>query len=134
MSDMPPLSLRARDGTQFTAQLTRHQSVCWRYLIYVGGECIGDLLFEPEDKTTMKLHDIKVAPEYRGRGIALALLSHLLREWKAQGYTSLIGIVVAHDPEFKEKLVSWYERLGARVVREAHDWEPRYAGKLHLAL
>ena len=135
MHSKPPLRLTARDGTNFTAQLTRHHGLCWRYVIHMaGGECIGDLLFEEEDKTTMKLRDVEVAQAFRGKGIAFALLSHLLAEWKAQGYTALIGNVVAHDLEFKEKLVSWYERLGATVERECHDWEPRYAGKLHLAL
>ena len=61
------------------------------------------------------LEDIYVAPEYRRRGIATALLTHLAARAREENAVRLDWIVL----EWNQSAIAFYERMGARL---ADDW------------
>jgi GNAT superfamily N-acetyltransferase len=61
------------------------------------------------------LEDIYVAPDYRRRGVATALLQHLSARAREENAVRLDWIVL----EWNAPAIAFYERMGARL---AEDW------------
>jgi GNAT superfamily N-acetyltransferase len=48
--------------------------VCTVYRIEIGGECVGDIIWEDRRKSVKYVVDFSILPEYQGRGIGKAVL------------------------------------------------------------
>lgn len=62
---------------------------------------------------------LAVAPEYRGKGVASALISECIQRSEAKGFHS-IGL---HTGEFMKSAIKLYEKLGFERLPE-HDFQP----------
>lgn len=60
------------------------------------------------------LEDLFVLPEHRGRGMGLALMKALAREAVGRGCARFVWQVL----DWNEPAIAFYERLGARVLKE----------------
>lgn len=84
-----------------------------------GGEVIGLAFFFFTYSTwlgrrTLYLEDLFVRPAHRGRGAGLALMRALAREALARGCKRFVWQVL----DWNEPSIAFYEKLGARVLRE----------------
>lgn len=63
---------------------------------------------------SLHLEDLFVLPEHRGKGAGLALMETLAREAVAKGCKRFVWQVL----DWNEPAIVFYERLGAKVLRE----------------
>ena len=57
----------------------------------------------------------EIAPEYRGKGVAAALLAHVCEDAKAEGYAAVVGFPVARTERYEWDCrgpLRMYEKLG----------------------
>lgn len=106
------------------------------YLAYVGGVSIGwcnanDKAsfpaesangfrpYAPAEKREKAVVCFEIAPEYRGKGVATALLNRVVTDAKAEGYVAVEGFPQAHDERFKWDYtgpVRLYEKVGFTAI------------------
>ncbi len=103
---------------QFTAQdvYYRQYYVGARFdLVLLGGKVAGRLYVDRDQERfpgEIRLMDITVLPEFRGRGIGSAILADLIEEARAEGRTLTI-----HVERFNRAL-ALYRRLGFRQIED----------------
>ncbi len=122
-----------RHGQKFQTRCERHNGVCWRFVICdLSKQYVGDLLFEPEDTTTVELIDFHIYREFAGNGIGTKVINKLQDLLRERGFVAITGICKSYDRSLakKEKLAQWYLSLGFTLVRESMEGEPGYIGKL----
>ena len=88
------------------------------YLAYVEGQSIGwcnandranypaeqryDVPFyAPAEKREKAVVCFEIAPEYRGKGVATALLQQVINDAKANGYNAVVGFPVIRDERYE---------------------------------
>ena len=97
---------------QFTAQKTHYEEYypdCQFLIIELDGRAIGRLYIDRGDDD-IRITDIALLPEFRGRGIGRMLLEEILEEAAATGRT--VTIHVEHFNPARRL----YDRLGFRHV------------------
>ena len=57
----------------------------------------GSRLYAPAEKREKVVLCFEIAPEYRGKGVATALLNRVVTDAKAEGYAAVEGFPRAHD-------------------------------------
>lgn len=67
-----------------------------------------------EGRGCLYLEDLYVRPEFRGKGAGIALMKTLAKETVDRGYTRFVWQVL----DWNEPSITFYERLGANVMRE----------------
>lgn len=78
---------------------------------------VGAVRFSPINSDKLNLSRLAVLPTYRRQGIGAALVNSVLKIAKKQGFKAA-GLDVAEE----KKLVSFYEKLGFKVVnRKKHQ-------------
>ena len=88
-------------------------------LAYQGDDCAGFALFFPNYSTFLAkpgiyLEDLLVKPEFRGRGIGIALLGGIARTAEARG----CGRVEWSVLDWNEPSIDFYKKLGAVAMDE----------------
>lgn len=88
-------------------------------LAYQGDDCAGFALFFPNYSTFLAkpgiyLEDLFVKPEFRGRGIGIALLCEIARTAEARG----CGRVEWSVLDWNEPSIDFYKKLGAVAMDE----------------
>ena len=76
--------------------------------------------YSPVSKCEKAVICFEIAPEYRGKGVASALLNRVILDAKSQGYQSVVGFPVVRNERYEwdnEGPVRLYEKLG--FVKEA---------------
>lgn len=106
------------------------------YLAYVDGVSIGwcnandKASFPAESANGFRLHApaenrekavvcFEIAPEYRGKGVATALLKRVVTDAKAEGYAAVEGYPQPHDERFEWDYtgpVRLYEKVGFTAI------------------
>ena len=114
MKQFPFDDLRKKDflDQQFAAQYQHYQlhyPTCERNIIEVGGKPAGRLWID-EWKDQIRLVDIALMPEWRGRGLGETLVREVLDRGRAAGKPVTIH-VEAYNPALR-----MYERLGFERV------------------
>jgi ribosomal protein S18 acetylase RimI-like enzyme len=97
---------------QFTAQKNHYEASypdCEFLVIEIEGKAIGRLYIDRGEKE-IRLTDIALLPEYRGRGIGRMLLEEILEEGRASGRR--VTIYVEHYNPARHL----YDRLGFRHI------------------
>ncbi|MDQ3646892.1 MAG: GNAT family N-acetyltransferase [Actinomycetota bacterium] len=96
------------------------------FLACRGDEIVGGSICrpDPEDPSGGYVDDLWVVPEWRRRGLALALLRHSFEAFRARG-SSRVGLGV--DAHSTTGAMQLYERAGMKVVREAISFHKRVA-------
>ena|SRR5579883_2952005 len=132
-----PFEVKDRTGNVVRVICKRHQGLCWRLLFFsAGGEELGDLLFEPEARTSVRLCDFNVFPEYARNGIGTGVLKKFLELLRTKGFKSVTALCKSSERPLAEKegLARWYGSFGFTLARETLAEEPGYMGKLHINL
>ena len=57
----------------------------------------GARLYAPAEKREKAVACFEIAPDYRGRGVASALLSRVISDAAAEGYRAVVGFPVVHE-------------------------------------
>lgn len=82
----------------------------------------GFRLYAPAEKREKAVVCFEIAPEYRGKGVATALLNRVAADAKAQGYAAVEGFPQIHSERFEWDYtgpVGLYEKAGfAKVTRQ----------------
>ena len=100
----------------------RYDPTLW-FVGELEGQPVGVALCRPTyngDPNGGWVSTLGVLPEYRGRGLGTALLTHVFAEFQHRG-RSRVGLGV--DAENTTGAVRLYERAGMRVVRRWTTWE-----------
>ncbi len=77
--------------------------------------CTGDHFYAPAEKQEKAAVCFEIAPDYRGKGIATALLQRVIDDARAEGYRAVEGFPVVRDERFEwdsTGLVRLYEKVG----------------------
>lgn len=77
-------------------------------------QAVGCGAFRPYDQTTVEIKRMFVAPEFRGRGIARAILSAVEREARRRGYGRTILETANRQPE----AIALYRSCGYRDIEK----------------
>ncbi|HBN83729.1 MAG TPA: hypothetical protein DDZ89_07770 [Clostridiales bacterium] len=83
--------------------------------------CTGDSFYAPAEKREKAVVCFEIAPEYRGKGVATALLLRVTADAKAEGYIAMEGFPVVRDERFEWDYhgpVRLYEKTGFTKVAE----------------
>lgn len=84
--------------------------------------CIGTHFHAPAEKREKAVICFEIAPEYRGKGVATALLQRVLADATAGGYTAVEGFPVERSERYEwdnPGPVRLYEKLGfCRVAKQ----------------
>jgi len=109
------------------------------YLAYVDGKSIGwcnandrarypaepyydDVPFHaPAEKREKAVVCFEIAPEYRGKGVATALLQRVIDDARAEGFTAVEGFPVLRDARYEWDCrgpMRLYEKVGFIIVDE----------------
>lgn len=111
------------------------------YLAYVDGKSVGwcnandrasfpsepycDVLFHsPIPKCEMAVVCFETAPNYRGKGIATALLNRVIFDAKANGYLSVVSFPVKRRERYEWDCtgpIHLYEKVGFHIISEYND-------------
>ena len=105
----PPSGAHKESAEQLARKLNHARSI----LALVESIPAGCVIYEPSDDMLL-LGRLAVLPEFRGRGVATALVADVEQRAVAAGATRVrLGVRVALPA-----LRAWYERLGYRLVEE----------------
>ncbi|MDR3314506.1 MAG: GNAT family N-acetyltransferase [Oscillospiraceae bacterium] len=81
----------------------------------------GSRLYSPPEKRERAVLCFEIAPEYRGKGVATALLQRVIADAKADGCFAIEGYPVKHDERYKWDFTGplrLYEKAGfAEIAR-----------------
>ena len=79
----------------------------------------GFQLYAPSEKREKAVVCFEIAPEYRGKGVATALLNRVLTDAKAEGYIAVEGFPQVQHERFKWDYtgpVRLYEKVGFMAI------------------
>lgn len=79
----------------------------------------GFRLYAPAEKREKAVVCFEIAPEYRGKGVATALLNRVVTDAKAEGYVAVEGFPQVHDERFEWDYtgpVRLYEKVGFTAI------------------
>ena len=79
----------------------------------------GFRLYAPAEKKEKAVVCFEISPEYRGKGVATALLNRAVADAKAEGYVAVEGFPQAHDERFEWDYtgpVRLYEKAGFTAI------------------
>jgi GNAT superfamily N-acetyltransferase len=85
--------------------------------------CNGRRLHAPADRREKAVICFEIAPEFRGKGVATALLRQVVTDAKAEGYIAVEGFPILRSERYEWDYVGpirLYEKLGFVKVTE-HD-------------
>lgn len=87
--------------------------------------CTGDCFFAPAKKREMAVVCFEIAPKYRGKGIASALLQQVIDHGRAEGYIAVEGFPAVRRERFEWDCAGpqrLYEKAGfvQVAVQEKH--------------
>lgn len=82
------------------------------YLIKLENESVGRLIIDRTENEN-RLVDIALLPEFRGRGIASAIINDLMEEAAKEGKKLALQVLKTNQKAFK-----LYQKLGLRVTAE----------------
>ncbi len=109
------------------------------YLAYVDGKSIGwcnandranypvkpvyddTPFYAPVEKQEKAVICFEIAPEYRGKGVATALLQQVINDAKTEGYIAVVGFPVVRDERYEWDCsgpVRLYEKTGFSKISE----------------
>lgn len=91
---------------------------------YPAEPCCDVLFHSPVPKQEIAVTCFEIAPDFRGRGMATALLKQVIADAQARHYASVVGFPVARSERFEWDCtgpVRLYEKLGFRKVAEHGD-------------
>jgi GNAT superfamily N-acetyltransferase len=77
--------------------------------------CTGTRFYAPAEKREKAVVCFEIAPEYRGKGVAAALLQRVIDDAGAEGYTAIEGFPVMREERYEWDCtgpVRLYEKLG----------------------
>ncbi len=77
--------------------------------------CTGDRFYAPAEKREKAVVCFEIAPEYRGKGIATALLQRVIDDARAEGYIAVEGYPVIREERFEwdnAGPIRLYEKVG----------------------
>ncbi|MDF2544684.1 MAG: GCN5-related N-acetyltransferase [Herbinix sp.] len=77
--------------------------------------CTGECFYAPAEKLEKAVVCFEIAPEYRGKGIATALLQRVIDDAKAEGYIAVEGFPVVRDERYEWECTGplrLYEKAG----------------------
>jgi len=75
----------------------------------------------PKEKCEKAVVCFEIAPEYRGQGIATALLNRVIDDAKAEGYHAVVSFPIARNERFEwdfQGPIRLYEKAGFKKVSE----------------
>lgn len=78
---------------------------------FVGEQLIGMVTLKQASPSLANLYTLYVLPEFRGQGVARALLEEAIRVAKSQGITDISFTVMENNP-----VIALYEALGFKKV------------------
>lgn len=111
------------------------------YLAYMDGKSVGwcnandranfpkdpcsDVLFHsPIPQSEIAVVCFEIAPDYRGRGVATALLNRVILDAKAQGFSSVVGFPMIRSERYEWDCagpIRLYENAGFQKISEHGD-------------
>ena len=83
--------------------------------------CTGARFYAPAEKREKAVVCFEIAPEYRGKGVATALLQRVIVDAKAEGYIAVEGFPIVRDERYEWDCtgpVRLYEKAGFIKVAE----------------
>ena len=83
--------------------------------------CTGECFYAPAEKREKAVVCFEVAPEYRGKGVATALLQRIITDAKAEGYIAVEGFPILRDKRYEwdnAGPIRLYEKAGFIKVAE----------------
>ena len=83
--------------------------------------CSGERFYAPVEKREKAVVCFEIAPEYRGKGIATALLQRVIDDARAEGFTAVEGFPVLRNERYEWDCtgpVRLYEKTGFVKVAE----------------
>ncbi|HLO97551.1 MAG TPA: GNAT family N-acetyltransferase [Fimbriimonas sp.] len=106
--------LRFPLGMDYTEEQLQSENDSVHFLLEVDGEVLGSAMYTPYDETTIKVRQVAVHPDHRGKGLGAKLM--LAVEWKAasKGFTKS----VLHA---RQVAVAFYERIGYECFDEPFE-------------
>ncbi|MFU7517546.1 GNAT family N-acetyltransferase [Clostridium sp. HCS.1] len=90
----------------------------WNYPVE---SCTGTCFYAPVEKQEKAVVCFEVAPEFRGKGIATALLTYVCEEAKIEGCIAVEGFAVLRDERYEWDCtgpIRLYEKVGFVKVAE----------------
>ncbi len=137
--DNPEVQQNPGPASRKVAEQQIADGVLQGYLAFVDGKSIGwcnandranypakpyydDVLFHaPVEMKEKAVVCFEIAPNYRGKGVATALLQQVITDAKAEGYVAVVGFPVMRDERFEwdnQGPVRLYEKAGFSIVSE----------------
>jgi len=139
-------NLDEADGGRLSRECAARQieaGILRGYLAYVDGVSIGwcnvndranypvepmyDVPFHaPAEKKEKAVTCFEISPEYRGKGVATALLNRVIADAKAEGYLAVVSFPVVRNERYEWDFhgpVRLYEKVGFVKVTEAEQAE-----------
>ncbi|HBR31389.1 MAG TPA: hypothetical protein DD733_04840 [Clostridiales bacterium] len=80
--------------------------------------------YAPAEKREKAVVCFEIAPEYRGKGVATALLQRVINDAKAEGYSAVVGFPAVRNERYEWDFsgpVRLYEKLGFIKVAEENN-------------
>lgn len=91
--------------------------------------CTGARFYAPAKKREKAVVCFEITPEFRGKGVATALLRQVVADAKAEGYIAVEGFPVVRDERYEwdnAGPIRLYERLGfVKVAEQDEFWVMR---------
>ena len=87
------------------------------YLVCVGSTPVGCIALKALDDTRCEMKRLYVRPEYRGQGIARALVHQLMQEARVAGYRQMVLDTFPFLPE----AITLYKREGFYEIERYND-------------
>ena len=138
-------SLSGSDAGRVSREVAEQQiksGILCGYLAYADGMAIGwcnandranypaepwyDVPFyAPADNKEKGVICFEIAPEYRGKGVAAALLNQVIAEAKDEGYTAVVGFPIIRNERFEwdsRGPMRLYEKTGFIKADERNDY------------
>lgn len=113
------LSIRDGDEHSFYAQFNKIDMIRNAVVLYDNDKAIGCGAFKPYDDITVEVKRMFVLPEYRGKGIGLAILT-ALEQWAAElGYKACILETGKKQPE----AIQLYRKAGYATIPNYGQYE-----------
>ncbi|HAF71270.1 TPA: N-acetyltransferase [Candidatus Acetothermia bacterium] len=128
-----PLYMRAYQGLERYGESTEEEGIGYlRWLHYnspegflvaeVSGRVVGFLACDPDwrarQRKVLEIHEVVVAPEFRGRGIGRALMEEAFRLGRARG-REVASLWVG---EGNVQARAWYRKLGFKEEGRWGEW------------